>query len=65
MFRSVMMLSVACLFGGAAQAETVAFSATLNGASGAPAKTADGKGTVSGSLDTATKMPMMSTLTHF
>ena len=56
MFRSALILSVACLFCAAAQAETVAFNATLNGASEVPAKTTDGKGTASASLDTATKV---------
>lgn len=55
MFRTALLLSVACLFGGAAQAETVAFNATLNGAAEVPAKTTDGKGTAKASLDTATK----------
>lgn len=51
-----LMFSAVCLFGGAARAETVAFNATLNGASEVPAKTTDGKGTASASLDTATKV---------
>ncbi len=56
MLRTVLMLSVACLFCGAAQAETVAFNATMNGASEVPPKTTDGKGTASASLDTTTKV---------
>lgn len=56
MFRTVLMLSVACLFCGAAQAETVAFKGTMSGATEVPAKTTDGKGAISASLDTATKV---------
>ncbi len=56
MYRTVMMLGVACLFCGAAQAETIAFKGTMNGATEVPAKTTDGKGTVSASLDTSTKV---------
>lgn len=56
MLRTALMLSVACLFCGAAQAEMVAFNATMNGASEVPPKTTDGKGTASASLDTTTKV---------
>ncbi len=56
MFRSILMLGAACLFCGAAQAETVAFNAALSGATEVPAKTTSGKGTASASLDTATKV---------
>ena len=52
MSRIVLLLGVACLFGGAAHAEMVPFSATLAG--GTEAKTT-GKGTAKASLDTATK----------
>ncbi len=55
MSRIVVLLGVACLFGGAARAETVPFTATLAGSSEVPAKTTDGKGTAKASLDTATK----------
>lgn len=54
--RSILLLGVTCLFCGAAQAETVPFSATLAGASEVPAKTTAGTGTATASLDTATKM---------
>jgi hypothetical protein len=43
------------MFCGAARAETVAFSGTMNGAAEVPAKTTEGKGTAKASLDTATK----------
>ncbi len=56
MLRSVLMLGAACLFCATAQAETVALSAALNGATEVPPKTSDGKGTVSATLDTATKV---------
>ena len=56
MSRTLLMLSVACLFCGMAQAETMAFKGTLNGATEAPPKTTDGKGTVSASLDTTSKV---------
>ncbi len=56
MFRSILLLGVACLFCGVARAETVPFSATLAGASEVPPKTSAGKGTATASLDTATKM---------
>ncbi len=60
MFRTMvklgMTLGVACLFCGAAQADTVAFKGTMSGATEVPAKTTDGKGTVSASLDTSTKV---------
>jgi len=55
MSRAILMLGVSCLFCGAARAETMAFSATLNGAAEVPAKTTEGKGTTTASLDTATK----------
>ncbi len=56
MLRSVLMLGAACLFCGVAQAETVSFKGTLNSATEVPAKTSEGKGTVSGTLDTTTKV---------
>lgn len=56
MMKLGMALGVACLFCGAAQAETVAFKGTMSGAAEVPAKTTDGKGTVSASLDTTTKV---------
>ncbi|MEJ1977264.1 MAG: CHRD domain-containing protein [Acetobacteraceae bacterium] len=40
----------------AAQADTVTFHATMNGATEVPAKTTNGKGTVTATLDTATKV---------
>ena len=55
MLRSVLMLSVACLFCGAANAETIPFTATMNGATEVPPKTTDAKGTATASLDTVTK----------
>jgi len=55
MLRSVLMLGVACLFSSGVRAETVAFSAMLNGATEVPAKTTEGKGTATGSLDTTSK----------
>jgi len=55
MLRSILMLGAACLFYGAAQAETVPFTGTMLGASEVPAKTTNGKGTATASLDTATK----------
>lgn len=54
--RSILMLGVACLFCGAARAETVPFSATLAGTSEVPPKTTAGTGAATASLDTATKM---------
>ncbi len=56
MLRTILMLGAACLFCGAAQAETVAFNATMNSASEVPPKTTDGKGAASASLDTETKV---------
>ena len=56
MFRTIMILGYACLFCSAAQAETVAFKGTMSGATEVPAKTTDGKGTVSATLDTSTKV---------
>lgn len=56
MFRSILLLGFACLISGAAHAELVPFKATMAGSSEVPAKTTDGKGTASASLDTATKM---------
>jgi hypothetical protein len=49
-------LAAACLaaFTAAAQAETLKFHATLDGASEVPAKTTDGKGLADVTLDTAT-----------
>lgn len=40
----------------AAQAETVVLHGTFSSAAGVPAKTTDGKGTVTASIDTVTKM---------
>lgn len=53
--RSILLLGAACLFCGAARAETVPFSATLAGASEVPPKTTAGTGAATASLDTATK----------
>ena len=44
------------LTGGVARAETVNFTATMNGATEVPPKTTDGKGTATGSLDTTSKV---------
>ncbi len=58
--RSVLLLGAACLsctvVWGAARAETVPFSATMAGTSEVPPKTTAGAGTVTASLDTASKM---------
>ena len=56
MFRFSALLGAACLMSAAAYAETVPFTATLNGASEVPANTTAGKGTATASLDTATKV---------
>ena len=56
MFRSAMLLGVVCLFSAVAQAETVSFAGTMNGATEVPPKTTDGKGTATASLDTTTKV---------
>lgn len=56
MFRTILMIGAAALLSTAAYAETVPFTAALNGGSEVPAKTTDGKGTATASLDTATKM---------
>ena len=56
MFRFSALLGAACLMSVAAYAETVPFTATLNGASEVPANTTAGKGTATASLDTATKV---------
>lgn len=56
MSKIALMAGVAFLSCGIARAETVSFAGTLNGASEVPAKTVDGKGTATASLDTATKM---------
>ena len=52
------LLVAACvaLLSAAAHAETVTFHATMNGATEVPPKTTDGKGTVTATLDTGTKM---------
>ena len=53
------LIAAACLMAiasGAARAETVTFKGTMSGASEVPAKTTDGKGTASATLDTATKL---------
>lgn len=52
------LLVAACvaLLSAAAHAETVTFHATMNGATEVPAKTTDGKGSVTATLDTATKV---------
>ncbi len=49
-------LAVGAILTGTARAETVRFTATLNGASEVPAKTSDGKGTATASLDTTSKL---------
>ena len=54
--RFMLLLGVACLLCGAAQAETVPFSATLAGTNEVPPKTTAGAGTATATLDTATKM---------
>jgi hypothetical protein len=60
MNRSITTLAVVFAAGtilaGAARAETVPFAATLNGASEVPAKTTDGKGAATASLDTTSKI---------
>ncbi len=53
--RPILLLGVLCLFGAAARAETVPFSAALAGASEVPSKTTAGTGAATASLDTATK----------
>ncbi len=52
------LLIAACLAlaSATAHAETVTFHATMNGATEVPPKTTDGKGTVTATLDTATKV---------
>ena len=55
MTRFILSLGLATMLCGAARAETVRFAATMNGAAEVPAKTTDGKGTVTASLATATK----------
>ena len=57
MTRSTLLLAAAlCGFASAAaQADTVKFHATMNGASEVPAKTSEGKGSVDASLDTTSK----------
>ncbi len=50
------VLAAATMLGGVARAETVGFTGAMTGASEVPAKTTDGKGTATASLDTATKM---------
>ena len=54
--RSMLLLGAVCLFSSAAMAETVQFAGTLSGGAEVPAKTTDGKGTATASLDTATKV---------
>ncbi len=58
MTRSTLLLAAAlCGFvSAAAHAETMKFHATMNAASEVPPKTSEGKGTVDGTIDTATKM---------
>jgi CHRD domain len=58
MTRSTLFLAAAavCMISAAAQAETVKFHATMNGASEVPPKTTAGTGTVDASLDTTTKV---------
>lgn len=56
MSRFALMAGVAFLICGVAQAETVPFGATLNGAAEVPAKTTNGNGTAQASLDTGTKV---------
>ena len=56
MYRSLLLLGLACFVSGGAMAETVMFTGTMNGATEVPAKTTDGKGTANATLDTATKM---------
>ena len=56
MTRVALMAGVAFLICGVAQAETVPFGATLNGASEVPPKTTNGNGTAVASLDTGTKV---------
>lgn len=55
MIRSMAVIGVAYLLSGVAHAETVQFNATMTGAAEVPAKTTNGKGTATASLDTATK----------
>ncbi len=56
MSKMILLIGVSMLSFGVARAETVGFAATMNGASEVPAKTTEGKGTATGSLDTATKV---------
>ena len=56
MLRLLTLLAVSTLAIGVARAETVPFTATLNGATEVPPKVTDGKGTATASLDTATKV---------
>ncbi len=53
-FRNAVMASALVLVSVAAQAATVALKATLNTASEVPAKTGDGSGTLTATLDTST-----------
>ena len=55
MYRSLLLLGLACFVPAGAMAETVQFTATMNAATEVPAKTSDGTGTTSATLDTATK----------
>ncbi len=57
MTRSTLILTAvaACFLSVAAQAETITFHTTMNGATEVPPKTTNGTGTVTATLDTATK----------
>jgi hypothetical protein len=65
MTRSTLFLAAAavCMISAVAQAETVKFHATLNGASEVPPKSTGGTGSVDASLNTATKV-LTYTLTY-
>ncbi len=56
----ILTAAAACLIAacgvGTVRAETVTFNGTMTGATEVPAKTTDGKGAATASLDTATKM---------
>ncbi len=56
MFRTLLMAGAISLVSSAAFAETVTFMGTMNGATEVPAKTTDGKGTATATLDTTTKV---------
>ena len=53
-FRNAVIVTVIALGSAAARAETVNLKATLNTASEVPAKTGDGSGTLTATLDTST-----------